>query len=107
MRASAARMPALDAIAIVSTPVENEPKAVTPAVSAAAITSRTPAARSSGLASAVPAANPPDTGSAGPADGSPAHSDCSSAAAAIRPAVAARSRRAAGSIRPDEATPIR
>jgi hypothetical protein len=38
---------------VVSVPVENDPKAFTPAASAPAITARTPAARSSGDASAV------------------------------------------------------
>ena len=47
-------MPLVLATAMASASVENDPKAVTPASSAAAMTARTPSARSSGLAWAVP-----------------------------------------------------
>ena len=49
-------MPAEFATATASASVENEPKAVTPTASAAAMTARTPSARNSGVASAVPSA---------------------------------------------------
>ena len=55
-RSSAARIPREFATAKLSTEVENDPKAVTPAASEAAMTARAPSARSSGLASAVPMA---------------------------------------------------
>ena len=47
-------MPAEFATATASASVENEPYAITPAASAAAMTARTPSARNSGVAPAVP-----------------------------------------------------
>ena len=107
MRRSAARMPRDVATAIASASVENEPNAVTPASSAAAITARAPSARSSGLAAAVPSAQAAAMGSAGPASGRPAQSSSSSTLAVMAAARSTSARIPSGSTRPVLATPTR
>ena len=100
-------MPLELATAIASASVENEPKAVTPASSAAAMTARTPSARSSGLAWAVRSDQPSATGSGRSADGRPAQSSSSSTFAAIAAARSTRAPTPSSSTRPDDATPTR
>ena len=100
-------MPCELAIARCSAEVENDPKARTPASSAAAMTARTPSARSSGVASAVPAAQPAGRSVIGVGSGRPAQSSSSALFRAIATAVSASRRRPSSSSRFDDATPTR
>ena len=106
-RRSAARMPLEVATATASASVENEPKAVTPASSAAAMTARAPAARSSGPAAAVPSDHAAASGDTTPASGSPAQSSSSSTLRVIAAARSTSARRPSASERPLLATPTR
>ena len=107
VRSCAARTPRELATASDSVEVANEPYAVTPASSAAAMTSLAASARISGVAAAVASEKPPGTSVIGVGSGRPAQSGSSSTLRAIAAACSARRRRPSSSSRPLEATPIR
>ena len=107
VRRSAARTPLEVATATASASIENEPYAVTPASSAAAMTARAPSARSSGLAAAVASDQAPLPGWAPSASGRPAQSSSSSTFAVIAAARSTSERRPSASARPVLATPTR
>src|SRR5438046_2331640 len=106
VRCCAARTPRELTIAIDSVVVENEPYAMTPASSAAAITSRTAPARISGVAPAVSSENAAGTSTIGVGSGSPAQSGSSSTLRLMTAACWAIRRRPSSSSRPPDATPI-
>ena len=100
-------MPFVVATATASASCENDPNAVTPASSAAAMTARAPSARSSGLASAVRAEYASGRGSGAAALGRPGQSSSSLTLAAIIEARSTSERMPSASMRPVFATPIR
>ena len=100
-------MPFVVATATASASCENDPKAVTPASSAAAITARAPSARSSGLASAVRSEYASGSGAGAGALGRPGQSSSSLTLAAIVDARSTSERMPSASMRPVLATPIR
>src|SRR6185369_5616725 len=90
-----------------SADVENEPKARTPASSAAAMTARTPAARCSGVALAVASDQPAGSSWIGVGSGRPPQSSSSAEFRAIAVAVSASRRSPSSSSRFELATPTR